>query len=41
MFGKIRYMNAKGCQRKFDCKAYVKLINEMMAKIKAAQRKNT
>ncbi len=39
VFGKIRYMNAKGCQRKFDCKAYIKLIDEMMAKVKAKQNR--
>lgn len=38
VFGKIRYMNAKGCQRKFDCKAYVKLVNEMMAKINSKEK---
>lgn len=35
VFGKIRYMNAKGCARKFDVKAYVKRVNEMMAEVKA------
>ena len=24
IFGKIRYMNYKGCQRKFDVKAFIK-----------------
>ncbi|BDA41821.1 Deoxyribodipyrimidine photo-lyase [Coccomyxa sp. Obi] len=39
VFGKIRYMNAKGCQRKFDCKAYIKLIDDMMAKVKAKKNR--
>jgi hypothetical protein len=37
VFGKIRYMNAKGCARKFDVKAYVKRVNEMMEEVKAKQ----
>lgn len=35
VFGKIRYMNAKGCQRKFDTKGYIKRVNDMMAEVKA------
>jgi len=29
IFGKIRYMNAKGLQRKFDVEKYVKQINQL------------
>jgi deoxyribodipyrimidine photo-lyase len=30
VFGKIRYMNEKGCRRKFDVDAYIQMVSEMM-----------
>lgn len=30
VFGKIRYMNNKGCQRKFDVTAYIKQVNNRL-----------
>lgn len=29
VFGKIRYMNEKGCRRKFDVDAYIQMVTEM------------
>ncbi len=38
IFGKIRYMNYNGCKRKFNIAAYVKYVNDAVAKVRAAQR---
>ena len=34
VFGKIRYMNLKGCQRKFDVPKYINQINKVIGAIK-------
>jgi deoxyribodipyrimidine photo-lyase len=31
VFGKIRYMNAKGCRRKFDVDAYIQMVTDLMS----------
>ncbi|KAF7998586.1 hypothetical protein HCN44_010994 [Aphidius gifuensis] len=41
IFGKIRYMNYKGCERKFDVKAYVQKHNGKVINIKALSQKKT
>ncbi len=33
VFGKVRYMNAKGLERKFDVKLYVETVNERVSEI--------
>ena len=33
VFGKVRYMNYNGCKRKFDIEAYVKKVDDMVAKV--------
>ncbi len=33
VFGKVRYMNAKGLERKFDVKSYVETVNERVSEI--------
>lgn len=32
IFGKIRYMNEKGCRRKFKVDAYIENVNERLKK---------
>ncbi|GJP50224.1 hypothetical protein CLOM_g9366 [Closterium sp. NIES-68] len=34
VFGKIRYMNAAGCKRKFDVEAYIGYVSRMVAAVK-------
>ncbi|CAI5954536.1 unnamed protein product [Closterium sp. NIES-65] len=34
VFGKIRYMNAAGCKRKFDVEAYIGYVRRMVAAVK-------
>ena len=34
VFGKIRYMNLKGCQRKFDVSKYINQINKLVGTMK-------
>ena len=33
IYGKIRYMNRKGCERKFDVDGYIKRINSLMTRL--------
>ena len=34
IFGKVRYMNLKGCKRKFDVQSYINNVKRMIAKVK-------
>lgn len=35
MFGKIRYMNYKGCKRKFNVQKYIDMVKEKVEELQS------